>query len=250
MAEEYTDKALVLRTGRFKEIDLWVRYLTPTRGVQTGFAFGGCRSRKRFCGCLDVLNEVVFQVKTDSRGRYLQLVEGTLVSGYPTIKRDQMRLGMAVNCLKFLEAVQLGHEGAAPAYDLMRGLLEVLEADAAPSARLPLYFRARTAFDQGWFPHLQTCLDCNEPIDEIASPWFAVERGGVVCERCRPRYGMCAKVSHGGLDLLRGLRASEPGDWLALEPSRRAAGEVFAIVDAFVDYHVGLAWQGGGYRRA
>lgn len=53
---EWTDTALVLHVGRFREADLWVRLLAPGQGLVTAFAFGGSKSRRRFTGCLDVFN--------------------------------------------------------------------------------------------------------------------------------------------------------------------------------------------------
>lgn len=41
---EYSDKALILAVKRFREIDAWVRLLSPTRGVYTAFAFGGSKA--------------------------------------------------------------------------------------------------------------------------------------------------------------------------------------------------------------
>ena len=38
---EWTDTALVLHVGRFREADLWVRLLAPGQGLVTAFAFGG-----------------------------------------------------------------------------------------------------------------------------------------------------------------------------------------------------------------
>ena len=51
---EWSDTALVLGVGRFRESDLWLRMLTRRHGIVSAFAFGGSRSRKRFCGCLDL----------------------------------------------------------------------------------------------------------------------------------------------------------------------------------------------------
>ena len=53
---EWSDTALVLGVGRFRESDLWLRMLTRRHGIVSAFAFGGSRSRKRFCGCLDLFN--------------------------------------------------------------------------------------------------------------------------------------------------------------------------------------------------
>ncbi|MFH1968727.1 MAG: recombination protein O N-terminal domain-containing protein, partial [Verrucomicrobiota bacterium] len=69
---EFSEKVLVLRVGTFREADCWVRFFSPTHGLLTAFAFGGRRSRKRFCGCLDQLSQVHFRV-SQGRQEYLCL---------------------------------------------------------------------------------------------------------------------------------------------------------------------------------
>ena len=73
---EWSDTALVLGVGRFRESDLWLRMLTRRHGIVSAFAFGGSRSRKRFCGCLDLFNELQISTKTTRNGMYLSLQEG------------------------------------------------------------------------------------------------------------------------------------------------------------------------------
>ncbi|MDY7000330.1 MAG: recombination protein O N-terminal domain-containing protein [Thermodesulfobacteriota bacterium] len=109
---EFTEKGLILKVGRFREYDLWVRFFSPSRGILTAFAFGGRKSRKRFCGCLDPMNHVLFRIKSSRTGNYLCLQEGSLVQAYPRLRRDPRRLGPAVNCLKFFEAVHVEPQGA------------------------------------------------------------------------------------------------------------------------------------------
>lgn len=78
---EWSDTALVLGVGRFRESDLWLRMLTRRHGIVSAFAFGGSRSRKRFCGCLDLFNELQISTKTTRNGMYLSLQEGNLIRG-------------------------------------------------------------------------------------------------------------------------------------------------------------------------
>lgn len=78
---EWADQAVVLRIGHFRESDLWLKLLCRGRGLLTLFAFGGSRSRRRFCGCLDVLNTLQCRVKTSGRENFLNLEEAVLLSG-------------------------------------------------------------------------------------------------------------------------------------------------------------------------
>ena len=116
---EWTDTALVLRVGRFRETDLWLRLLSCHRGVFSAFAFGGSRSRRRFCGCLDLLNTVSCRVKSTRNGSYLALQEGVLIRGPRRLRSDWRRLGIAMNCARFLETLGVTREGASAAFALL-----------------------------------------------------------------------------------------------------------------------------------
>ena len=253
---EFTERVLILKTGRFRETDIWVRFFSPSRGVQTAFAFGGCKSRKRFCGCLDPLNQVVFKVKCNRTGEYLCLEEGTLVASFPRLRHDFRRLGAAVNCLKFLEAVQLGAEGAQAAYDLLMDTLAVLDEAEETPPMLPLLFRARIAFDQGYVPDFTACAMCGTQADAVGISYFLVEQGRVVCDCCLPGavcadegHAMRLSLSKGALKALEFVRGRTPREWLRLRLSPHVVRECSRTVDSFVQYHMGLAWDRGGFRR-
>ena len=243
---EFSEKALVLRVGRFREIDAWVRHFTPTRGLYTAFAFGGCRSRRRFFGCLDVFNHVQFKVKT---GRaYHTLLEGRLVNGHPALRTMPGRLGMAVNCLKFFEAVEVAPPGAKAAHDLLLETLSVLSAEAAPPRLFPLYFRARVACDQGFFPSLAACHGCGATGQELSGAVLHVEEGRFMCPACRrPGRGTFMRLGRETVDLVEGVRRLEPSRWSEEEPSSGAAGEFSRMLDRFVSYHMGLTWEHGTF---
>jgi len=163
-AWNFPKRALVLRVGRFREIDAWVRLFSPVRGVYTAFAFGGLKSRRRFPGCLDSFNHVRFKVRCSERQGYHCLTEAVLLDAPHRLRQEPSRLGMAVNCLKFFEAVQIGPQGAAEAYRLLRGLLAALENEMPPSALFPVLFRARLTFIQGMLPVWDHCAACGAPL--------------------------------------------------------------------------------------
>lgn len=53
---EWTDQALVLRMGAFRESDLWLKLLCREHGLLTLFAFGGSRQQAtllRLSGCAE-----------------------------------------------------------------------------------------------------------------------------------------------------------------------------------------------------
>lgn len=248
---EWTDQALVLRMGAFRESDIWLKLLCREHGLLTLFAFGGSRSRRRFCGCLDVLNSLRCRVRSSKDGRFLNLEEAALVRGPRLLRHDWQRMGLAANCLRFVEAMGVSEDAAVETFRLVEDLRDVLEAEKAPPALLPLYFRLRLAGALGFAPNLGHCGRCGRRISEQAL--FVVDEGQLRCSSCRnsrfelERYGV--EVPAEGLDLLRHVQQSFPSGWPEgeLAPSvRRACARA---IDGFVQYHLGLSWEGNYFRR-
>ena len=249
---EWSDQAVVLRIGHFRESDLWLKLLCRKRGLLTLFAFGGSRSRRRFCGCLDVLNTLQCRVRVSGRGNFLNLEEAALLSGPQRLRGNWQRLGLAANCLRFVEALGVNEEGAEESFALLQDLCRVLEEQDRLPALLPLFFRLRLAGALGFAPNLAYCGACGAPLTDRAL--FAVDEGQMRCAACRAkaalpatRYGV--ELSPAGLDLLRRVQQEFPSAWPVEDgpsPDRRACARA---IDGFVQYHLGLAWEGGYFRR-
>lgn len=265
---EFTEKALVLKVGRFRETDIWLRLFCAGRGLVTAFAFGGSRSTKRFCGCLDQLVLGTFRVGSNRRGTYKVLEEGTLLHAFPGLRSDPRKLGLVAHCLKFVEAVQIGSQGARPVFDLLLETLGTLEKSEVGAELLPLLFKAKLTFEQGLKPDLTLCVRCGRPAWDQAGTGhaadytaenaqsgpvlgFSVERGGLVCPACADLQSgpQAEPLSIGAARTLEWIGASRPADWprLSLEPEMRR--QLGRVVDRFVAYHLGLRWENGMYRK-
>ena len=246
---EWTDQALVLHVGRFREADMWVRLLTRRQGVLTAFAFGGSRSRRRFCGCLDIGNSILCRVKRTRAGAHLALQEASLLQGLRRLRTDGQRLGLAMNCLRFLEILEIQGEEARGAFALAEDLLRLLEEDLPPPPLLALLFRLRIASDQGFAPFLHACAKCGRQARPDEDWQFLLDQGGLRCADCRVTGSYALDVAFAGLAFLRTVQSGAPRLWNAsrLHPAeRRQCGRV---IDAFVQYHLGIAWEEGRFRR-
>lgn len=215
---EFSEQVLIVHTGRFREADLWVRFLSPTRGLLTAFAFGGCRSRKRFCGCLDLFNRALLRVKSTRGGQYLSIQEGTLLRGPDRLRRDWPRFGAAVNCLKFLEALGCGPEGAAATHQVVEDVLELLEGGGPVPDMLPVLFRLRLASEQGYAPRLDSCATCGTDLTHAAGAAFLVQEGALQCDACAPMPGPRVRVEREALDVLRFVQENSPLLWPGVLP--------------------------------
>jgi DNA repair protein RecO (recombination protein O) len=247
---ESTVKALVLKVGRFREVDAWVRLFSPSKGLFTAFAFGASVSRRRFCGCLSPFNLLQAKIKTPRAGGYTYLMETVLLAGHQGLRQGPERLGMAVNCLKFLEKAHAGQAGSQTAYALLLGTLEALAECPCPSPLVPLLFRARLAFDQGLRPDFVACYQCGKNLDQAGAAVFLVQEGRLLCPDCRGRVGGPG-ISLGvkSLEFLRAVSHDSPRAWSGLIPDSRARGECALALEQFVQYHVGLSWNNGSFAR-
>jgi len=250
---EFTDRVLILRVGRFRETDLWVRFLSSKRGLMSAFAFGGSRSRRRFSGCLDLFNEVFFSIKVTRNGMYNALQEGVLMRAPRVLRDDWRRLGMAVNCVKFLESFGIAPDGAAKAHTLLTETLELFELEQPP-ANYPLLFRARMAFDQGYAMNLVRCSHCGLVLAESSRVAFHIREGSFFCASCqeRERAGKFLPVCHETLDALAHVQEYSPLRWTdgvmaTLSPVGQR--DCARVVDAFIEHHVGLRWHNNRFIR-
>lgn len=247
---EFAERVLLLRVGKFKESDLWVRFLSPTRGLLTGFAFGGSRSRRRFVGCLDTFNEVHLKVASSGRGSYLLLQEGVLVNSVSRLRGDLPRLGMAANCAAFLQSFGVSPEGAAQAHFLMREFLRLLEErDEAIFALLPFLFRARMAFDQGYALESGRCSVCGASLGRDGACLF-LQEGRLACPACsRKLSGQRFFLGEQSLNVLTLLPELPPLAWPELWLPPASSRECARAIDEFIRYHVGISWEHGRFVR-
>ena len=247
---EFSESVLLLRVGKFRETDLWVRLISPTRGLLTAFAFGGSRSRRRFIGCLDIFNEVNVKVGSSGRGAYLALHEGVLIKGLIRLRADLSRLGMAANCSSFLQTFGVGPEGAETAHFLFRQTLRLLEeAEHPPGLLLPLFFRARLAFDQGYALETRHCMLCGKNFYQETA-YLLLREGQIFCHVCSAtQRGQRLPLGPQALETLELVRVLPPSDWGGLRPPAPVAKECARVIDGFIQYHVGISWEGGRFIR-
>jgi DNA repair protein RecO (recombination protein O) len=247
---EFNERGIVLRLGGFREADLWVHLLSPARGVFSAFAFGGSKSRRRFCGCLDMFNELRFQLK-ETPASYLTLQEGMLLKGPERLRRDRSRLGMAVNCALFVESFCKGPDGADKTHALFADLLNSLESNAPLSPFLPMFFRARLAFEQGYALNPRSCSLCGASLlngnmageKSPAPAALCVDGSGLLCRGCAAGINSGVRrfpLGQGSLKILRMILENSISAWRVGPEDENSQKECVRATEAFLQYHLGL----------
>lgn len=244
---EFSERMLVLQVGKFKEIDLWVRLLSPTRGLISAFAFGGSRSRKRFVGCLDAFNEIQVRMVSTHRGAYLVMEESVLIKGLSRLRRDWSRFGLAVNCARFMQSFGVGQDEGAAAYFLLRETLELMEENDSIPHLLPLFFRSRLVFDHGYSLQEETCRHCGRELKSLGAS-FLVREGIILCPVCAPpRPGTCFALGPKIMQCIELVRTASPREWGSIMLSPADTRAFARVMDDFIHFHVGISWQNGRF---
>ncbi len=246
---EWNDSAIVLHVGRFREADIWLRLLSRSRGLVTVFAFGGSRSRHRFCGCLDVLNTMTCRVKSSRNGQFLSLEEGILTRGPQQLRQDWSRLGMLMNCIRFLEVFGISQDASQNAYDLMQDMFTFFEKIEAPHMLYPILFRLRMACEQGFAPAWYACSSCAKELKN-EDIFFHMHEGTAHCLHCGEKTSpYTLKLPKNSLQILHRVEQKSPLEWNVNNISFEERQACLKAVDGFVQYHIGIAWDEGRFRR-
>lgn len=244
---EWSENALVLGMGSFREADIWLRLLTPEHGLIIASAFGGARSRKRFCGCLDLYNELNVRIK--AKGNFLTVQEAVLVRGPRRLRTDHNRLGIFVNCVQFTRALGVPEENAAEIFSTLRDLLLVLEEAENVQNILPVLFRMRLASAIGYAPTFSVCAVCGRK--EMLQATFFPADGILICPFCVAEKirGKSIALSEKSLELLRQVQTQSPLTWEQNTLSFQERQECGRAIDDFVQYHLGFVWENGRFCR-
>ncbi|MDE5680949.1 MAG: DNA repair protein RecO, partial [Mailhella sp.] len=244
----FIDNGIVLRIGKFRETDLWVKLLMRNHGIVTAFAFGGSRSRRRFSGCLDSYNTIAARMASSKNGQFLNLQETTLLEQYQRLRRDFKRQGMAANCIRFVEALGVSPEDSEKIFLLTKSMLHLLNSVENAFAMLPILFRLRIVAEQGYLLDPKICPKCGKFLEKKSV--FLVSEGYFTCLSCKPSGAMGLNASRETLDILSDIQEYSPEYWVLHAADSEIYRELGRIIDAHIRYHVGLEWNDGFFRRS
>ncbi len=238
------DVALILNVGKFREYDAWVRLLTRQSGICTAFAFGASKSRRRFAGCLDVFNIVHVTIEKSRKNSFLQLQETSLIESFE-FRNDWKLVGIGMNCLRFVEALNIAPETSELSYDFVLDFLKRLPQFSQQAALMPPLFRFKLGCIQGYAPNITSCVRCKCGIYNTPSV-FSVQEGGILCPDCKHKSlstAMHIDISGETLNYLQDVQNYSPHVWLDEEIPIFIAQQYGKVIDAFTQYHLGLEWH-------
>lgn len=254
---DITENSIVLRTGKFRENDVWVKLLTANHGIITVFAFGASRSRRRFTGCLDSYNHILSRVSSSKNGQFLNLQEASLLGSFSHIRADWKKQGFVANCIRFLEALGVNPFDAEKVFTLTKALFHYIDETKDVHPMIPILYRYRMATEYGYGLDVSKCFQCSKELGKERTQntstqnkaYFLVSEGYFVCQACKPQGMMALYASKECLDFLNFIQEFSPEHWGTYTLNSETWREIGRIIDALVRYHLGIEWTEGRFKR-
>ncbi len=247
---EWNDEIIILRLGLFHEADVWLRALSRSRGLITLFAFGGARSLHRFCGCLDKFNSLECRIKASRKG-YLNLQEASLVKAPRSLRSNWKAMGIADNCISFMEALRIDSDSSNSAFSLLEGLRDLMEGLRNLPKLTTFFFRLNLASLLGFAPDLGQCAQCGS--DREMNYVFIPDEGRIFCSHCSAlldagykRHGIHASLPV--ISRLNQVRFAMPSEWKEDDLSESEKRACSRLIDCFIRYHLGIGWYNGNFK--
>lgn len=224
----------VIRSMEYGETSKILSALTREAGMISLIAKGARRAESRFGAALELLTLTEFVYY--HREGLKTLSQATVLKTYPELQEDYDRLTTALRCARLVGRILEEDHAEERVFDLFRSLLEALGREEDFEV-FELAFQVKLLGCLGWAPQLDRCAVCGKPPDP---GWFSLEKGGLLCRRCRSGSG----DPSGGIPVERGVvRGLYMALQLPLAKVRRLklSPEVLAagkdLVEDFVTHH-------------
>lgn len=179
------DDAYVLRTQPLGESDWIVSLLSREHGLVRGVARGARRSRKRFAGLLQPLNEVTASW-VEKPGRDLHRLEGVeALTDWSQIQSDPAIQALCAILSEVTETFSHEGQGEEDVYRLLGATLRAVNSERSPWLLLR-YFEYWMLRLHGLLDRFDRCSRCG---GAAAAPPIVVDHRGVMCRECQATGG-------------------------------------------------------------
>jgi len=116
-------------------------------------------------------------------------------------------------------------------------------SDAQTSTKHALInFEIRMLDLLGHLPMLTNCVDCGRPKTTISRVQFGLNRGGIICQNCRPGKTNVISLSSEGLELLLKMTKNKPKqiEENSIDLSNQPGyGEVRQLINKYITHLIG-----------
>jgi len=232
----FSDEALTLRHFDFGEADRIVSFLCRRRGKIRVVAKSARRLKSRFSGRLEPFHSV---------GIVYFGKENTTLFKLSSVDMNKARSGISENIDKFTRACYLtevienglkDHDPNPAAFDAAVSAFGLInrESDTRQLDLIVRFFDLKFLGSIGYRPTFDACARCKKPLPEGGvSPFFSVEKGGLLCTACKPSPQNLVALSAGAAKFLAKMTSMGFDKINRLKPSATLFNEISKSIVAF-----------------
>ncbi len=240
MARSYKTEAVVLRSFRFGEADRVLHVYTADRGRVGAVAKGVRKTKSRFGARLEPLSHVELMLHQGS-GELHTVTGAALVDPHRPSREDPYRLSVGLVGAEAMLRLFVEQERNERAFEAVTRYLTVLDTlpaglrGRAALDPLALAFQLKLLWLSGYFPQLESCVECGEPGGLVG---YLPRAGGAVCTSCAPPETV--ELTPEGFRGLLTLVSSPLAEAHELTLGERAARDALAVVVSSYEFHGGF----------
>lgn len=236
----FTTPAILIRRIDSGDDDLILTFFSLTRGKISLIAKSARKSRKRFCGALDLFSasDLVCEI---GKGRLPVLREAALTHPFYQIRSHFKKTAYASYFAEVLGNWMEPDIAQPRTFALLFQVLDRLDRGDLPDELLSIVFQMTLLMISGFSPDFTACCRCHAEMDGLNGRRIGVsfDKGGLICAACNTAVSPRVYLSLGTIKQLQWMGC---GNWNKIARARfsgQAIAESLGFLEAFVPYHLG-----------
>lgn len=176
--------AIVLDCHDHGESDQIITFFCQNIGRMKGIAKGAKRSQKRFVNKLELFSFLLIRYIEPRNSNLVLIVEAELIESFIYIRQAMPLYAAATVIRELILAATRDLDGDDGLFPLLQWGLQSLEVQRRAMNVLVL-FQLKFFEQIGYRPHLDFCLQCNQPFGAAPNYGFDSRVGSIVCGCCQ-----------------------------------------------------------------
>ena len=241
-------EAIVLKTMKYRETSMIVRFYTRQFGKLSGIVKGARQAKNKYGSTLLPMTHVTL-VLYKKDGRELQTItQCDLVKSFRYLTEDIEKMAVGLSMIELITNIAHEEEENIPLFSLLVDSLSAVNDATKSSTNVFYHFELKLAALMGFQPHFDECVSCRSVVlrggnagDMVT---YHLGRGGPLCDTCAAAPGPLKKLSVRSLRILKEIAASEMLDQvLDIDLDHHVKEEISGFLWDFLRHHIsGMHW--------
>ncbi|HOM77749.1 MAG TPA: DNA repair protein RecO [bacterium] len=176
---------IVLKSVNYKDADKIFTLYSKEEGRITATAKGVRKISSKRAGSLDTLNLVRLSY-FEGTNEHKTITEVKNLSSFRNIKSNKEKMGLAYKIVGLLLKNVDENSPDEKLFSTLEKAFNLMDDNAVPDSAVLLYFYINFMNSLGYKLQLSRCVFCGAKLSkDWLSAWFSIEKGGLVCNKCR-----------------------------------------------------------------